>query len=144
MSDPAIHAGPPASSAETIRLAVELVGVSKSFGQREVLQALDLEVTEGEVVVVIGGSGSGKSTMLRCIAGLELIDAGEIRIEGVPVQCGSTGRRNRKLLRAARSIRREVGMVFQHFNLFPHMTAHSNLTLALRLVRRMPRAVRMP
>jgi ABC-type polar amino acid transport system, ATPase component len=86
MSASDIYAGPPEPSAETIRLAVELIGVSKSFGQREVLQALDLEVTEGEVVVVIGGSGSGKSTMLRCIAGLELINAGEIRIEGVPVQ----------------------------------------------------------
>jgi ABC-type polar amino acid transport system ATPase subunit len=139
MSDPAIYAGLPAPSAEAIRLAVELIGVSKSFGQRGVLQALDLEVAEGEVVVVIGGSGSGKSTMLRCIAGLELINAGEIRIEGVPVQRASAGRRNRRLLRAARSIRREVGMVFQHFNLFPHMTAHGNLTLALRLVRRMPR-----
>jgi ABC-type polar amino acid transport system ATPase subunit len=119
--------------------AVELISMSKSFGSSRVLRSLDLTVTEGEVIVVIGGSGSGKSTMLRCVAGLELIDAGEIRIEGVTVQHASADRPNRGLLKAARSIRREVGMVFQHFNLFPHMTAHGNLTLALRLVRRMPR-----
>ena len=131
---------PAGPALETTRPAVELIGVSKSFGHRTVLRALDLAVAEREVVVVIGGSGSGKSTMLRCVAGLELIDAGEIRIESVPVQRAAAGHRNRRLLRAARSIRREVGMVFQHFNLFPHMTAHRNLTLALRLVRRMPRA----
>jgi ABC-type polar amino acid transport system ATPase subunit len=140
MKEPVIDTERLAPVNETIRPAVELLGVSKSFGQRRVLRALDLEVAEGEVVVVIGGSGSGKSTMLRCIAGLELIEAGEIRIEGVPVQRASSGQRNRRLLKAARSIRTEVGMVFQHFNLFPHMTAHGNLTLALRLVRRIPRA----
>ncbi|HEY7086758.1 MAG TPA: amino acid ABC transporter ATP-binding protein, partial [Tepidisphaeraceae bacterium] len=86
-----------------------------------------------------GGSGSGKSTLLRCIAGLELIDDGEIRIEGTPVQRAVLGWRNRGLLRAAGSLRQEVGMVFQHFNLFPHMTAQQNVALALRLVRRMPR-----
>ena len=119
--------------------AVELSGVAKSFGSRHVLVNLDLSIAEGEVVVVIGGSGSGKSTLLRCIAGLELIDEGEIRIEGTPVQRARAGRRNRGVLKAGRSIRREVGMVFQHFNLFPHMTAHRNITLALRLVRRMSR-----
>jgi len=139
MKGPIIDAESPPPDGGTTRPAVELLGVSKSFGQRKVLQSLDLKVAEGEVVVVIGGSGSGKSTMLRCIAGLELIDAGEIRIEGVPVQRAAAGRRNRRLLKAARSIRREVGMVFQHFNLFPHMTAHANLTLALRLVRRIAR-----
>ena len=121
--------------------AVELSGVAKSFGSRHVLVNLDLSIAEGEVVVVIGGSGSGKSTLLRCIAGLELIDEGEIRIEGTPVQRARAGRRNRGVLKAGRSIRREVGMVFQHFNLFPHMTAHRNITLALRLVRRMSRQV---
>jgi glutamine transport system ATP-binding protein len=122
------------------QLAVELAGVTKSFGSRRVLTNLDLSVAEGEVVVVIGGSGSGKSTMLRCIAGLELIDEGEIRIEGTAVQRAHAGQRNRGVLKAGRSIRREVGMVFQHFNLFPHMTARRNVTLALRLVRGMSSA----
>ncbi len=140
MNDPTVSAGPPTSGGKTTPPAVELLRVSKSFGQRTVLRDLDLAVAEREVVVVIGGSGSGKSTMLRCVAGLELINAGEIRIEGVPVQRATAGQRGRRLLKAARSIRREVGMVFQHFNLFPHMTAHGNLTLALRLVRRAPRA----
>jgi ABC-type polar amino acid transport system ATPase subunit len=117
--------------------AVCLAGVAKSFGSRRVLSNLDLSVAEGEVVVVIGGSGSGKSTMLRCIAGLELIDEGEIRIEGTAVQRALAGARNRGVLKAGRSIRREVGMVFQQFNLFPHMTARRNVTLALRLVRGM-------
>jgi ABC-type polar amino acid transport system ATPase subunit len=120
--------------------AVRLAGVAKSFGPRAVLSDLDLSVTEGEVVVVIGGSGSGKSTMLRCIAGLELIDAGEVTIEGVAVQQAQKGRRNRGVLKAGRLIRGEVGMVFQHFNLFPHMTARRNVALALRLVRKMSRA----
>jgi ABC-type polar amino acid transport system ATPase subunit len=133
--------GAPASPAPSASdPAVRLVEVAKSFGVRPVLRKLDLSVAEGEVVVVIGGSGSGKSTMLRCIAGLELIDQGEILIEGVPVQQVGEGARNRGLLKAARSIRREVGMVFQHFNLFPHMTARRNVTLALRLVRGMSKA----
>jgi ABC-type polar amino acid transport system ATPase subunit len=122
------------------RLAVELAGVVKSFGHRTVLRGIDLGVAEREVVVVIGGSGSGKSTMLRCIAGLELIDDGEIRIEGTPVQRATAERRNRGVLKAGRAIRQEVGMVFQQFNLFPHMTVRANITLALRLVRRLSRA----
>jgi ABC-type polar amino acid transport system ATPase subunit len=117
--------------------AVQLSSISKSFGPRRVLVNLNLSITEGEVVVVIGGSGSGKSTMLRCIAGLELIEEGEIRIEGTLVQQARAGHRNRGVLKAGQSIRREIGMVFQHFNLFPHMTAHRNIALALRLVRRM-------
>jgi ABC-type polar amino acid transport system ATPase subunit len=124
----------------TEQVAVCLDGVAKSFGSRSVLNDLSLSVAEGEVVVVIGGSGSGKSTMLRCIAGLELIDTGEIRIEEIAVQQAEKGRRNRGVLKAGRQIRREVGMVFQHFNLFPHMTARGNVALALRLVRKMSRA----
>jgi len=141
MSDRPNDAGPVATAEKSMvgRPAIELVQVAKSFGPRRVLRSLDLAVAEAEVVVVIGGSGSGKSTLLRCIAGLELIDEGEIRIEGTPVQRAVSGRRNRRLLRAAGSIRREVGMVFQHFNLFPHMTAQQNVALALRLVRRLSR-----
>jgi ABC-type polar amino acid transport system ATPase subunit len=120
--------------------AVELVSVSHSYGPRRVLRDVDLSVAEGEVVVLIGASGSGKSTLLRCIAGLELIEAGEIRIEGVPVQQAVAGKRNRKLLKAAKGIRQEVGMVFQDFNLFPHMRVISNVALAPRSVRGMSRA----
>jgi len=127
------------TSSSGSRPAIELIHISKSFGRRVVLKDFNLAVTEREVVVVIGGSGSGKSTMLRCIAGLELIEDGEIRIEGTPVQRAMAGHRNRGVLKAGRAIRQEVGMVFQHFNLFPHMTARQNVALALRLVRRMQR-----
>jgi glutamine transport system ATP-binding protein len=114
---------------------VELKGVSHSYGQQPVLKGIDLVVREGEVVVVIGASGSGKSTMLRCIAGLELITDGEIRVEDVPVQQAAHGKPNRGVLKAGKRVRSEVGMVFQNFNLFPHMTVLGNLTLAVRLVR---------
>jgi ABC-type polar amino acid transport system ATPase subunit len=120
--------------------AVELVAVSHSYGPRRVLRDVDLTIAEGEVVVLIGASGSGKSTLLRCIAGLELIESGEIRIEGVVVQQAVAGKRNRKLLKAAKGIRQEVGMVFQDFNLFPHMRVISNVALAPRSVRGMTRA----
>jgi ABC-type polar amino acid transport system ATPase subunit len=115
---------------------VELLKVSHSYGEHPVLRSLDLTVAEQEVLVVIGASGSGKSTLLRCIAGLELISEGEIRIEGTPVQRARAGRRNKGVLKAGRAIRREVGMVFQSFNLFPHMTAVQNVALAPRLVRK--------
>jgi ABC-type polar amino acid transport system ATPase subunit len=129
--------GPPSRPSSA---AVELISVSHSYGQQLVLDDVDLAVAEGEVVVLIGASGSGKSTLLRCIAGLELIKAGEIRIEGVPVQRAVSGRRNQKLLKAAKGIRQEVGMVFQDFNLFPHMRVISNVALAPRSVRGMSRA----
>jgi ABC-type polar amino acid transport system ATPase subunit len=117
--------------------AVELSGVCHSYGKTRVLNSVDLAVAEREVVVLIGASGSGKSTLLRCVAGLELIEEGEIRIEGVPVQRATSGRPNRKLLKTAKSIRQEVGMVFQDFNLFPHMRVVTNVALAPKLVRGM-------
>ena len=115
---------------------VELDAVSHSYGERPVLKGINLAVTEGEVVVVIGASGSGKSTLLRCIAGLEAITDGEIRVEDIPVQHAEHGKRNRGVLKAGRQVRSEVGMVFQNFNLFPHMTVLGNITLAVRLVRK--------
>ena len=115
---------------------VELRHVSHSYGERSVLRGIDFAVKEGEVVVVIGASGSGKSTMLRCIAGLELITDGEILVEGTPVQRAEHGRRNRSVLNAGKQLRSEVGMVFQNFNLFPHLTVLRNITLAVRLVRK--------
>lgn len=92
--------------------------VTKRFGSTVVLDKVDLSISEGEVVVVIGPSGSGKSTLLRCINGLERIDGGDLRVDGLSVRGG------RKDIRA---IRREAGMVFQQFNLFPHLNALENV-----------------
>jgi ABC-type polar amino acid transport system ATPase subunit len=100
---------------------VTLAGVSKSFGENLVLDGIDLDVGRGEAVVVAGPSGSGKSTMLRCINGLEPIDSGEIVFDGRRVE--SSGRE-------IYGIRAQIGVVFQQFNLFPHMTALQNITLA--------------
>jgi glutamate transport system ATP-binding protein len=100
---------------------VTLAGVRKSFGENVVLDGIDLEVGRGSAVVVAGPSGSGKSTMLRCINGLEPIDSGEIVFDGQPVE--SSGRE-------VYGIRAQIGMVFQSFNLFPHMTVLQNITLA--------------
>jgi glutamate transport system ATP-binding protein len=102
------------------RHLVTLAEVRKSFGDNVVLDGIDLEVDRGSAVVVAGPSGSGKSTMLRCINGLEPIDAGEIEFDGQPVR--SSGRE-------IYGIRAQIGMVFQQFNLFPHMTVLENVTL---------------
>jgi glutamate transport system ATP-binding protein len=99
---------------------VELASVRKSFGDNLVLDGIDLQIDRGAAIVVAGPSGSGKSTMLRCINGLEPIDAGTIRFDGRPVE--ATGRE-------IYGIRAEIGMVFQQFNLFPHMTVLENITL---------------
>ncbi len=100
---------------------VTLAGVRKSFGENLVLDGIDLQVDRGSAVVIAGASGSGKSTMLRCINGLEPIDEGEIQFDGQPVN--STGRE-------IYGIRAQIGMVFQQFNLFPHMSVLQNITLA--------------
>jgi glutamate transport system ATP-binding protein len=100
---------------------VTLAGVRKSFGENLVLDGIDLDVGRGEAVVVAGPSGSGKSTMLRCINGLEPIDSGDIVFDGRRVE--SSGRE-------IYGIRAQIGMVFQQFNLFPHMTVLQNITLA--------------
>ncbi len=112
------------------RKIVEARGVRKSFRNLEVLKGVDLEVREGEVVVVVGPSGAGKSTFLRCLNGLEAINGGEIRIDGESIH-------DRRV--NINRIRAEVGMVFQHFNLFPHMTVLQNITMAPMLVRRCSR-----
>ena len=113
-------AGEGATAAADAHL-VTLSGVRKSFGENLVLDDIDLEIDRGSAVVVAGPSGSGKSTMLRCINGLEAIDQGTISFDGRPVH--STGRE-------IYGIRAEIGMVFQQFNLFPHMTVLQNVTLA--------------
>jgi polar amino acid transport system ATP-binding protein len=100
----------------------------KRFGSNEVLKGIDLEVREGEVVALIGASGSGKSTLLRCINRLEAPSQGEVIFEGQPV---TTERVDQ--------VRRQVGMVFQRFNLFPHLSALGNVTLAPREVLRRPK-----
>lgn len=100
---------------------VEIDSLHKSFGSLEVLKGVDLDIEEGEIVAIIGRSGSGKSTLLRCVIALEEISSGEVRIEGRPV------RQDRKDLQ---ELRRNVGIVFQSFNLFPHLTVERNITLA--------------
>ena len=105
--------------------AVELRGVRKSFGQHEVLRGIDLAVEEHEVVCLIGASGSGKSTLLRCINLLEPIDAGEIFVGEEEVTAAGVD---------ADRVRRGIGIVFQAYNLFPHMTVLRNVTLAPREV----------
>jgi len=107
---------------------VEAIAVSKSFGSNEVLKSISLRVDRGQVMCVIGPSGSGKSTFLRCINHLERIDAGRLYVDGELIGYRQRGDRlyEMKPAEAARQ-RRDIGMVFQHFNLFPHMTALENV-----------------
>ncbi|MGK5113989.1 amino acid ABC transporter ATP-binding protein [Geodermatophilus sp. CPCC 205506] len=110
---------------------VRAEGVRKSFGQVEVLKGIDLEVAAGEVVCVIGPSGSGKSTFLRCINHLEKIDAGRLWVNGHLVGYREHGGKLHELPdRQVAAQRRDIGMVFQRFNLFPHMTALENVVEA--------------
>ena len=105
---------------------VALRGVRKSFGDNVVLDDIDLAIARGEAIVVAGPSGSGKSTMLRCINGLESIDEGSITVDGDRIDTAGRG---------LATLRREIGMVFQSFNLFPHMTVERNIMLAPVKVR---------
>ena len=100
---------------------VEIQNLHKYFGKNEVLKGIDLEVNEGEVVCVIGPSGSGKSTMLRCINLLEVPTNGKITVDGYEITSKKAD---------LNKIRRNIGMVFQQFNLFPHMTVEQNITMA--------------
>ncbi len=120
--------------------AISLQGVSKRFGETEVLHGIDLEIPAGEVVCVIGPSGSGKSTLLRCIAFLEEPTAGLISVYGEPLGFapGPDGTRQRLPRARIHAVRSHVGMVFQQFNLWPHMTALGNVSEALKTVRRLP------
>ncbi len=110
---------------------IELKNVCKSFGNTEVLHNINLSIAEGEVVVIIGPSGSGKSTLLRGINCLEMITSGELIVDSVRIPA----ERSR-----VRQIRLEVGMVFQQFNLFPHMTALENVAFGPRKARKMNKA----
>src|SRR5690625_2416738 len=100
---------------------IEVKDLQKSFGDNEVLKSIDLEVEKGEVICIIGPSGSGKSTFLRCLNGLEPVNGGSILISGNDI----TDKSSRIDI-----IRQEIGMVFQQFNLFPHLTVSENITLA--------------
>jgi len=110
--------------------AVEMIGVNKWYGEFHVLRDVNLKVTRGEKIVVCGPSGSGKSTMIRCINRLEEHQKGQIIVDGVELTND---------LKKIDEIRREVGMVFQHFNLFPHLTILENCTLAPIWVKKMPK-----
>lgn len=114
---------------------LEVRDVSKAFGTVAVLRSVSLQVTRGEVVTVIGPSGSGKTTLLRCVNFLESYDSGSIRIDGKEVGYRETGTRQRRSERDLAAMRAETGMVFQGFNLFPHLTAAGNIMLGLRKVR---------
>ncbi len=109
---------------------LELDKLYKSYGQNTVLKGVSLSVGAGDVVCIIGPSGSGKSTLLRCINRLEEPDSGAILMDGLDLMSPKTD---------IAKARREIGMVFQGFNLYPHMTALSNVTLALRHVLRVPK-----
>jgi polar amino acid transport system ATP-binding protein len=104
---------------------VSIKDVRKSFGDNEVLKGVSVDVARGDVVAIIGRSGSGKSTLLRCINGLETFQSGTITVDGMEVGNGRTD---------MRTLRRHVGMVFQQFNLFPHLTAGENVMLAPTVV----------
>jgi general L-amino acid transport system ATP-binding protein len=116
---------------DPLPFAVEMIDVSKWFGKLHVLQTINLRVRRGERIVICGPSGSGKSTLIRCINQLEQHDSGRILVEGVEVTIDPE---------RIEAIRRDVGMLFQQFNLFPHLTILENCVLAPQLVRKIPRA----
>lgn len=115
--------------AEEAGSLINVSGLNKHFGRLHVLRDVSFEVAKGEVVVILGRSGSGKSTLLRCLNYLEPPDSGEIRIDGKLIDPRKTN---------LQALREEMGFVFQHFNLFPHLSALDNVTLALRVVKKMP------
>jgi polar amino acid transport system ATP-binding protein len=105
---------------------IQIENIHKRFGHIHALRGVSLNINKGEVVVVIGPSGSGKSTMLRCINRLEEFDSGKIVVDGIPLDTAQN----------INAVRTEVGMVFQQFNLFPHLSVLDNLTLAQTIVRK--------
>jgi polar amino acid transport system ATP-binding protein len=121
---------------------VRIRDLKKSFGSTLVLDGIDIDVGRGEAVVLIGASGSGKTTLLRCINALEVYDSGSIRVDGVEVGFGDSesGPRRWRSESELSGIRADIGMVFQLFNLFPHLSACENVMLGLTKVRRMPKA----
>ncbi|MDR1614718.1 MAG: amino acid ABC transporter ATP-binding protein [Campylobacteraceae bacterium] len=109
---------------------IELIGVEKYYGDFHALKNVNFKVAKGEIVVICGPSGSGKSTLIRCINRLEDIDSGKIIVDGFDIYSKKTN---------LNEVRAETGMVFQHFNLFPHLTILENISIAQRKVKRYPR-----
>jgi polar amino acid transport system ATP-binding protein len=107
---------------------IDIQQLRKSFGSNEVLKGIDLQVAPGEVIAIIGKSGSGKSTLLRCINGLEVFQSGSLSVQGQPLLHNK--------LDAMRELRQKVGMIFQSFNLFPHLSVSKNIMLAPSLVKK--------
>ena len=118
------------SSAPDPAIAVDIQGLRKSYGSNEVLKGIDLQVKPGEVIAIVGKSGSGKSTLLRCINGLESFQQGRLAVQGESLQHDNP--------QAMRALRQQVGMIFQSFNLFPHLSVGQNIMLAPRLVKQIP------
>ena len=107
---------------------IDIRGLRKRFGENEVLKGIDLAVRPGEVIAIIGKSGSGKSTLLRCINGLEVFQQGHLTVDSQALEHGNAA--------AMRALRQRVGMIFQNFNLFPHLTVGRNIMLAPGLVKK--------
>ena len=119
---------PDANAAPIVRVGA----LRKRFGSNEVLKGIDLDVARGEVIAIIGKSGSGKSTLLRCINGLEEFQEGRLEVDGRALRHGEP--------KAMRELRQHVGMIFQNFNLFPHLTVGRNVMLAPTLVKQATKA----
>jgi ABC-type polar amino acid transport system ATPase subunit len=119
---------------ESIQPIVEVRDAHKSFGNLEVLKGVDMQVEKGKIVAVIGSSGSGKSTLLRALNNLSPLDHGEVWLDGVQV---NKPMNSRTYERHINLVRQQIGMVFQHFNLFPHLTVLENITLAPKLLKGM-------
>jgi polar amino acid transport system ATP-binding protein len=121
---------------------LRVTGLHKRFGADEVLKGIDLEVKPGERIAILGASGSGKSTLLRCLNFMELPSAGRVELDGEAIGKERPGRSGELVYSEAEltQVRQRVGMVFQQFNLFPHMTALANVMEGLRTVKRMGRA----
>ena len=130
MTDPNVFADA-TQMAGTGEPMIQLVGVDKFFGDFQALKDINITIGKQEVVVVIGPSGSGKSTMIRCINRLEVHDAGTITVDGIVLSDD---------IKNIQEVRKETGMVFQQFNLFPHLTVLDNITLGPRQVRNLPKA----
>lgn len=127
----------PVDNSQTEVAVLEAVGIRKSFGDIEVLKGIDLTMRRGEVVAIIGPSGSGKSTFIRCLNMLEVPSAGTVSYRGQPVGKGFVDTKSHI---GMGTLRRHVGMVFQHFNLFPHKTVLQNVVEGPVVVCRTPRA----
>ncbi len=118
----------PVAQAQGAAPIVNIQGLRKAYGPHEVLKGIDLQVQRGEVIAIIGKSGSGKSTLLRCVNGLETFQHGSLSVDGQPLLHGNAA--------ALRALRQHVGMVFQNFNLFPHLSVGRNVMLAPTLVKK--------